>query len=125
MTNTSLSHFLAFGELTSIAPCYFVTLTFSSKGLRWLQGLAGTHWVLGWRVLPPLQTGQHGEVGTVLQPGEFCGQPEAEKQQEKKRKRGTLSELSRMIRGQSSMAVSSKPAGAGSGLDGLGFSSRM
>lgn len=43
-------------------------LTFPSKGLRGLQGFAGTHRVLGWRVLPPLQTGQHGEVGTVLQP---------------------------------------------------------
>lgn len=50
-------------------------LTFPSKRLRWLQGLACTHQVLGWRVLPPLQTGQHGEVGTVLQPGEFCGRP--------------------------------------------------
>lgn len=45
-----------------------------------------------------------------------------QKKSKKKRKRGTLSELSRMIRGQSSMAVSGKPAGAGSGLDGLGFS---
>ena len=44
-----------------------------------------------------------------------------EKEKEK-RKRGTLSELSRMIRGQCTMAVSSKPAGAGSGVDGLGFS---
>lgn len=48
--------------------------TFLSKGLRWLQSLAGTHGVLGWRVLPPLQTGQHGEVGTVLQPRGLCGQ---------------------------------------------------
>lgn len=55
--------------------CGHHQLTFPSKGLRGLQGLAGTHRVLGWRVLPPLQTGQHGEVGTVLQPGEFCGQP--------------------------------------------------
>lgn len=53
-----------------------ISLTFPSKGLGWLQGLAGTHRVLGWRVLPPLQTGQHGDVGTVLQPGEFYGQPE-------------------------------------------------
>lgn len=55
--------------------CGHHKLTFSSKGLQRLQGLAGTHRVLGWRVLPPLQTGQHGEVGTVLQPGEVCGQP--------------------------------------------------
>lgn len=54
-------------------------LTFASQGLRWLQALAGTRRVLGWRVLPPLQTGQHGEVGTVRQPGEFCGQPGAQK----------------------------------------------
>lgn len=45
--------------------------------------------------------------------------------EQKKRKKGTLSELSRMIRGQSSMAVSGKPAGAGSRLDGLGFSPRI
>lgn len=50
-------------------------LTFSSEGLWGLQGFAGTHWVLGGRVLPPLQTGQHGGVGTVRQPGDFCGQP--------------------------------------------------
>lgn len=55
--------------------CRYHQVTFPSKGLRWLQSLAGTHRVLGWRILPPLQTGQHGEVGTVLQPGEFCGQP--------------------------------------------------
>lgn len=50
-------------------------LTFPSEGLRWLQGLAGAHWVLRGRVLPPLQTGQHGEGGTVREPEDFCGQP--------------------------------------------------
>lgn len=55
--------------------CWYHQVTFPSKGLWWLQSLAGTQWVLGWRVLPPLQTGQHGEVGTVVQRGEFCGQP--------------------------------------------------
>lgn len=62
---------------------FLCQLTFPSKGLRGLQGLAGTHRVLGWRVLPPLQTGQHGEVGTVRQPGEFCGQPGAEQEKER------------------------------------------
>lgn len=46
-------------------------LTFPSEGLWWLQGLGDTHWVLGWRVLPPLQTGEHGEVGTVRKPVDF------------------------------------------------------
>lgn len=95
-------------------------LTFPSEGLRGLQGLAGTRWVLGWRVLPPLQTGQHDEVGTVLQPRQFYGQPG-----EEKRRKGTSDEPRGMICGQSSIAVSGETAEADSGLDRLGFSPRI
>lgn len=42
-----------------------------------------------------------------------------------KRREGTSGELSRMIGGQSSTAVSGQPAGAGSGQDGFGFSLRI
>lgn len=63
--------------------------------------------MLGWRILPPLQTGQHDGVGTVLQPRQFYGQPAA-----KKRKRGTSDELRRTNCGRSFAAQSGETAGA-------------
>ncbi|KAK9522735.1 hypothetical protein VZT92_019181 [Zoarces viviparus] len=42
-----------------------------------------------------------------------------QRKRKRKGRRGMLSVLSRMIRGQSSMAVFAKPAAAGSGLEGV------
>lgn len=55
--------------------------------------------------------------------GSSAANLEQKKSREKKKR--MLSELSRMIWGQSSIVMSSKPAAAGSGLDGLVFSPRM
>lgn len=63
--------------------------------------------MLGWRILPPLQTGQHDGVGTVLQPRQFYGQPAAGK-----RKRGTSDELRRTNCGRSFAAQSGETVGA-------------
>lgn len=110
--------------LTSIAPCHVVNLHFRPRacgGSRVLLAHTGC-WGGGFCLLCRqasmarwAQYDSRGSSAANLQ----------QKKSKKQRKRGALSELSGMIRGQSSMAVSGKPAGAGSGLDGLGFSPRI
>ncbi len=129
--NTNDKHkplsFLSFGRtelLTSVVPCHCVNSHFRPRacgGSRVLlahTGCWGGGFCLLCRQASMARWAQYYSRGS-------SGANLKQKKSKKKRQRGTLSELSRMIRGQSSMAVSGKPAGAGSGLDGLGFSPRI